>query len=70
MYICWIMKRFKDKEIKMYYGGYLDLKVFGLASQFTEFKEDAKKFKTQDELKKELKQMSESVEKWTIEKVE
>lgn len=74
-YICWTYKNEKTKEgvnrlIKTYYGGYVDLKVFGTSTILYPTQEKAKQFNTIKDLKDELKRVVRKISEYKIEIVE
>ena len=75
MYICWTYKNEKTKEgvnrlIKTYYGGYVDLKTFGIAPTLYLTQEKAKQFNTIKDLKEELKSVVRKMSEYKIEIIE
>ena len=74
-YICWSYNSTKMKDgtfgfKKEYYGGYLEMPIFGYAVVWENEKEKAKKFMMDYELKDELKKLGRKVGDFKIEKIE
>ena len=56
--------------IKNYYTGYMDLPMFGKTVIFESKKESAKRFRSEQELKQEIKSLGRKISDFKIEKVE
>lgn len=74
-YICWTYKSQKEKNgntsfYKSYYGGYLDLNIFGYGERCEKEKSKAKRFETQEDLKSELKKIGRKISDYKIERIE
>ena len=73
-YICYTYKSVKTKDgsfgfEQRYHGGYLELPMFGYAHKLESTQDQAKRFQTEQELKRELKMLGETINQYKIEKI-
>lgn len=74
-FICWTYHSVKNAVTnaysfeRTYYGGYLDLPVFGKTVMYESDKEKAKRFQTEYELKNEIKSVGRKITEYKIEKI-
>ena len=72
--VCWAYKSYKLDDGKWafkkeYFGGYIDLHIFGKAPMFSEHIEDAKKYMVIEDLKDDLRRCNQKITEFKIEKV-
>lgn len=73
-YICYKYESVKTKDgtfefERRYHGGFLELPMFGYSTILHQEKKRAKRFQTEQELKKELKMLGETINQYKIEKI-